>query len=263
MSATWWPGFCLGAAWILGVTVVSMAPVDGAQRGAAPVWRYDLIRSYPHDPEAFTQGLVFRDGFLYESTGRNGRSSLRRVVLETGRVVQRVAVDRRYFAEGLASWGPHLVQLTWDTGVGFVYDRTSFKLLKTFTYAGEGWGLADDGKQLVLSDGTPTLKFLDPSTFTVTRRVTVREGASPVDELNELEIIDGLVYANVWLTERIAIISPDDGRVVAWLDLSKLSPELASPDAVLNGIAYDAAGDRLFVTGKMWPRLFEIKVRRP
>jgi glutamine cyclotransferase len=192
----------------------------------------------------------------------NGRSSLRRVALETGRVLQRLAVDRRYFAEGLASWGPHLVQLTWDTGIGFVYDRTSFKLLKTFSYAGEGWGLADDGKQLVLSDGTPTLKFLDPSTFAVTRRVTVRDGAMPVDDLNELEVIGGLAYANVWLTDRIAIISPDEGKVVGWLDLSTLTPKAASPDAVLNGIAYDAAGDRLFVTGKMWPLLFEIRVRR-
>ena len=262
MSMTWLLRFMLGATVALGATMMSMARVDAGQRGTAPVWRYDLVRTYPHDSEAFTQGLVYRDGFLYESTGMNGRSSLRRVALETGRVMQRLSLDRRYFAEGLASWGPHLVQLTWDTGVGFVYDRASFKLLKTFTYGGEGWGLADDGKQLVLSDGSPTLKFLDPTTFTVTRRVTVRDGVSPVDELNELEVIGGLVYANVWLTERIAIISPDDGKVVAWLDMSKLTPKVTSPDAVLNGIAYDAAGERLFVTGKLWPQLFEIKVRR-
>ena len=260
MTASGLGGLIAAAASIGCATVVCMA---AGQRSGAPVWRYDVVRTYPHDPEAFTQGLVYRDGFLYESTGLNGRSSLRRVALDTGRVVQRVAVDRRYFAEGLASWGPYLLQLTWETGVGFVYDRASFKLVKTFTYAGEGWGFADDGKQLVLSDGTPTLKFLDPSTFAVTRRLTVHDGAAPVDDLNELEVVGGLVYANVWLTERIAIISPDDGRVVAWLDLSKLTPDIASPDAVLNGIAYDAAGDRLFVTGKMWPRLFEIKVRRP
>lgn len=262
MSATCPLPVARAAALVIGAALVSMVPADAHQRGVAPVWPYDVVRAYPHDAEAFTQGLVYRDGFLYESTGLNGRSSLRRVALETGQVVQRLAVDRRYFAEGLASWGPHLLQLTWDTGIGFVYDRASFKLLKTFTYAGEGWGFADDGKQLVLSDGTPTLKFLDPTTFDVTRRVTVRDGATPVDELNELEVIAGLVYANVWLTERIAVISPEDGRVVAWLDLSKLAPKRASPDAVLNGIAYDSSGDRLFVTGKMWPQLFEIKVRR-
>jgi glutamine cyclotransferase len=245
------------------VALLAMSPADARQGGRAPVWRYDVVRAYPHDADAFTQGLVYQDGFLYESTGLNGRSSLRRVALETGRVVQRVAVDRRYFAEGLASWGPYLLQLTWDTGIGFVYDRASFKLLKTFTYAGEGWGFADDGKQLVLSDGSPTLKFLDPATFAVTRRVTVRDGGRPIEELNELEVVKGLVYANVWQTPRIAIIAPADGRVVAWLELSRLTPKMASPDAVLNGIAYDAAGDRLFVTGKFWPQLFEIKVHRP
>jgi glutaminyl-peptide cyclotransferase len=251
------------ATWAVCAVVVCMWSADAHQNSRAPIWRHDVVRAYPHDPEAFTQGLVYRDGFLYESTGLNGQSSLRRVALETGKVVQRQSLDRRYFAEGLASWGPHLLQLTWDTGVGFVYDRASFRLLRTFTYAGEGWGLADDGRQLVMSDGTPTLRFLDPATFAVTRRVTVREGSAPVDELNELEVVRGLVYANVWQSERIAIISPDDGRVVAWLDLSKLAPKAASADAVLNGIAYDAAGDRLFVTGKLWPQLFEIKVRRP
>jgi len=229
----------------------------------ASVWRHEVVRTYPHDPDAFTQGLVFRDGALYESTGLNGKSSLRRVALETGRVLQRTAVDRRYFAEGLAAWGPNLVQLTWDTNIAFVYDRASFKLLRTFTYGGEGWGLADDGRQLILSDGTPALRFLDPATFAETRRVTVRDGATPVEDLNELEVVDGLIYANVWLTDRIAVIAPADGRVVAWLDLKGLAPKGASADAVLNGIAYDAAGGRLFVTGKLWPRLFEIRVRRP
>jgi glutamine cyclotransferase len=246
----------------IGAFVVVAASAPAGQSGKAPVWRYDVVRTYPHDSDAFTQGLLFRDGFLYESTGQNGRSSLRRVALETGTVVQRIAVDRRYFAEGLAAWGPNLLQLTWETGVGFVYDRASFRLLRTFTYSGEGWGLTDDGKQLVMSDGTPTLRFLDPGTLAVTRRVTVREGTTPVDDLNELEVVQGLIYANVWLTDRIAVIAPDDGRVVAWLDLSKLVPKVASADAVLNGIAYDSSGDRLFVTGKLWPQLFEIKVQR-
>lgn len=245
----------------VGAIVVVAGSAPATQTGKAPVWRYDVVRAYPHDSHAFTQGLLFRDGFLYESTGRNGASSLRRVALETGTVVQRIAIDRRYFAEGLAAWGPTLLQLTWDTGVGFVYDRASFRLLRTFTYSGEGWGLADDGKQLVMSDGTPTLRFLDPGTLAVTRRLTVREGNTPVDDLNELEVVQGLIYANVWLTERIAVIAPDDGHVVAWLDLSTLVPRVASAD-VLNGIAYDAARDRLFVTGKLWPQLFEIKVRR-
>lgn len=246
----------------VGAIVVVAGSAPAGQTGKAPMWRYDVVRAYPHDSDAFTQGLLFRDGFLYESTGRNGQSSLRRVALETGTVVQRIAVDRRYFAEGLAAWGPTLLQLTWETGVGFVYDRASFRLLRTFTYSGEGWGLTDDGKQLVMSDGTPTLRFLDPGTLAVTRRLTVREGNTPVDDLNELEVVQGLIYANVWLTERIAVIAPDDGHVVAWLDLSKLVPKVASADAVLNGIAYDAARDRLFITGKLWPQLFEIKVRR-
>ncbi|HEY6507462.1 MAG TPA: glutaminyl-peptide cyclotransferase [Vicinamibacterales bacterium] len=236
---------------------------QGRRTPRAPVWRHEVVRAYPHDPEAFTQGLVFRDGALYESTGLNGKSSLRRVALDTGRVLQRTSVDRRYFAEGLAAWGPNLVQLTWDTNVGFVYDRASFRLLRTFTYGGEGWGLADDGRQLILSDGTPALRFLDPTSFAETRRVTVRDGGTPVDDLNELEVVDGLVYANVWLTDRIAVITPADGRVVAWLELKGLAPAVSSADAVLNGIAYDAAAGRLFVTGKLWPRLFEIRVRRP
>jgi glutamine cyclotransferase len=235
-----------------------------ASRGAtAAVWRHDVVRSYPHDKDAFTQGLVFRDGALFESTGLNGRSSLRRVDLTTGRVARRISVDRRYFAEGLAAWGANLVQLTWETGIAFVYDRATFALLRTFSYQGEGWGLSDDGRQLVMSDGSSTLRFLDPATFTVTRRVTVLDGARPIDHLNELEVVEGLVFANVWLTDRIAAIDPADGRVVGWLDLKGLAPAGATGDAVLNGIAYDAGGKRLFVTGKLWPKLFEIRVHRP
>jgi glutamine cyclotransferase len=229
----------------------------------AVVWRHDVVRAYPHDKDAFTQGLVFRDGALFESTGLNGKSSLRLVDLATGRVTRRISVDRRYFAEGLAAWGPNLVQLTWGTGVGFVYDRATFKLLRTFTYEGEGWGLSDDGRQLVMSDGTSTLRFLDPATFGVTRRVTVMDGGRPVDHLNELEVVDGLVFANVWLTDRIAIIEPATGRVAGWLDLRGLAPAGAGGNAVLNGIAYDSAARRLFITGKLWPTLYEIRVHRP
>jgi glutamine cyclotransferase len=193
----------------------------------------------------------------------NGKSSLRRVDIETGRVTRRISVDRRYFAEGLAAWGPDLVQLTWETGIAFVYDRATFALRRTFTYQGEGWGLTDDGRQLVMSDGSSTLRFLDPATFAVTRRVTVVDGAQAIDHLNELEMVDGLVFANVWLTDRIAVIDPADGRVVGWLNLKDLAPAGATPNAVLNGIAYDGAAKRLFVTGKLWPKLYEIRVHRP
>jgi glutamine cyclotransferase len=172
-------------------------------------------------------------------------------------------VDRRYFAEGLAAWGPNLVQLTWETGIALVYDRATFKLLRTFTYQGEGWGLADDGRQLVMSDGSSTLRFLDPVTFAVTRRVTVTDGPRAIDHLNELEVVDGLIFANVWLTDRIAIIDPADGRVVGWLDLADLVPSGASGNAVLNGIAYDSSAKRLFITGKLWPTLYEIRAHRP
>jgi len=234
--------------------------VSGA--GGAPIWRHEVVRSFPHDPEAFTQGLVFRDGFLYESTGRNGQSSLRKVEIDTGKVVQRVGIGRQYFAEGLAAWGSQLVQLSWDTNIGWVYDRASFKQLRTFTYNGEGWGLADDGKRLVMSDGSAELRFLNPETFAETGRVRVLDGAAAVEKLNELEVVKGEIFANVWLTDRIAVIAPDSGRVVAWLDLKGLMPAQGDRDAVLNGIAYDAARDRLFVTGKLWPRIFEIRVVR-
>ena len=239
---------------------VARQPVAGAD--PAPTWRHEVVRSFPHDPEAFTQGLVFRDGFLYESTGRNGQSSLRKVELETGKVVQRLPIGRQYFAEGLAAWGTQLVQLTWETNIGWVYDRSTFKQIRTFTFSGEGWGLADDGTRLVMSDGTPTLRFLNPDTLAETGRVRVLDGPTAIDKLNELEVVRGQVFANVWLTDRIAVIAPATGRVVAWLDLKGLMPAPANTDAVLNGIAYDAARDRLFVTGKLWPRMFEIRVIR-
>lgn len=235
-----------------------------AQRGPnAPVFGYEVVNVYPHDRLAFTQGLLYRDGVLYESTGLNGRSSLRKVELETGKVLQQMNVERRYFAEGLTDWGPRLVQLTWNTNVGFVYDLASFKQLQTFSYEGEGWGLARDARRIVMSDGTPTLRFLDPQTFTVIGRIAVTDGNVPVDDLNELEMIDGQIYANVWTTDRIAMISPETGRVAGWINLAGLMPRPGlSGDAVLNGIAYDAQRRRLFVTGKLWPSLFEIRIRR-
>jgi glutaminyl-peptide cyclotransferase len=235
-----------------------------AQRSqSAPVSGYEVVNVYPHDRNAFTQGLLYRDGVLYESTGLNGRSSLRKVELETGKVLQQISVENRYFAEGLTDWGSRLVQLTWNTNVGFVYDLASFKRLQTFSYEGEGWGLARDARRIVMSDGTSTLRFLDPQTFTVTGRITVTDGNVPVRDLNELEMIDGQVYANVWTTDRIAMISPETGRVAGWINLAGLMPRgSVSGDAVLNGIAYDAQRKRLFVTGKLWPSLFEIRIRR-
>ena len=229
---------------------------------APPVYGYEVVREYPHDPEAFTQGLIFRDGFLFESTGQLGRSTLRKVRLETGEVIQRHALPNDIFGEGLTDWGSQLIQLTWVTNIGFVYDLASFKEARRFSYAGEGWGITGDGKRLIMSDGTPNLRFLDPATFEEQSRLNVRDHNGSVDDLNELEFVKGSVYANVWLTERIAIISPESGSVTAWLDLTGLRARQGAPgDDVLNGIAYDADGDRLFVTGKLWPTLFEIRVK--
>jgi len=223
---------------------------------------YRVVHSYPHDAQAYTQGLLFEDGHLYESTGLNGRSSLRMVDLETGRILQRADVPGNYFAEGLASWGSTLIQLTWQSHIAFVYDRFSFRLLHTFSYKGEGWGLTEDGKNLIMSDGTATLRFFDPHAFREVRHIVVKDRGVQVTQLNELEYVRGEIYANVWHTDRIVRISPSTGRVLGWIDLAGLLPEnqRSDPEAVLNGIAWDSAHDRLFVTGKLWPMLFEIKI---
>jgi glutaminyl-peptide cyclotransferase len=221
-----------------------------------------VVKAYPHDPSAYTQGLIYRDGFLFESTGLKGQSTLRKVKLETGEVVQQHRVASAYFAEGLAEWGGQLVQLTWQSNVAFVYDLASFAPRRTFTYAGEGWGLTRDREGFILSDGTDQLRFLDPDTFREVRRVKVTDGGVAVRDLNELEYVRGEVFANVWHTDRIARVSPESGRVVGWIDLRGLMSTAyrLDPEAVLNGIAHDAANNRLFVTGKLWPRLFEIEV---
>ncbi len=223
---------------------------------------YRVVRVYPHDAQAFTQGLVYVDGHLYESTGLNGHSSLRMDDLKTGRVLQQQDVPAEYFAEGLTNWGSTLVQLTWETHTAFVYDRFSFRLLRTFHYEGEGWGLTQDGRNLILSDGSASLRYLDPATFREVRSITVNDHGAPVTQLNELEYIHGQIYANIWHSDRIARISPATGQVLGWIDLSGLLPESqrSNPEAVLNGIAFDAAHNRLFVTGKLWPKLFEIQV---
>jgi glutaminyl-peptide cyclotransferase len=223
---------------------------------------YRVIHAYPHDTQAFTQGLIYLDGHLYESTGLNGQSTLREDDLETGRVIKEVSVPSQYFGEGLTNWGSTLIQLTWKAHVAFVYDRASFRLLRTFQYPWEGWGLTQDGKDLILSDGSETLHFLNPETFAQVRSIRVTDHGAPVKELNELEYIRGEIYANVWMTGKIARISPETGRVLGWIDLRGLLPEieLRSNDAVLNGIAYDSVHHRMFVTGKLWPRVFEIQV---
>jgi glutamine cyclotransferase len=223
---------------------------------------YRVVHAYPHDPQAFTQGLVYVDGHLYESTGLNGQSTLREDNLETGQVIREVSVPSQYFAEGLTNWGTTLVQLTWKAHVAFVYDRATFRLLKSFHYPWEGWGLTQDGRHLILSDGSATLHFLNPATFAQVRSIHVTYNGEPVDELNELEYIHGEIYANVWMTDKVARISPETGKVIGWINLAGLLPaiEIRSRDGVLNGIAYDSAHNRLFVTGKLWPRLFQIQV---
>jgi glutaminyl-peptide cyclotransferase len=227
----------------------------------AVVQRHRVVRTFPHDAGAFTQGLIFQDGVLYEGTGLEGRSGIRKVRLENGEVLQVRKLEAGYFGEGITAWQNTLVELTWRSEVGFVYDRASFQPLRRFSYTGEGWGLTHDRAHLIMSDGSAYLRFLDPRTFKQTRRVLVHDAGRPVEHLNELEYVRGEVFANVWQTDRIARISPSTGRVAAWIDLQGLlDPRDAAGTDVLNGIAYDAAHDRLFVTGKLWPKLFEITV---
>jgi glutaminyl-peptide cyclotransferase len=231
------------------------------RRSPTPVAGYRVVKAYPHDANAYTQGLIFRDGFLFESTGRNGLSTLRKVTLETGAVVQQRQIDSAYFAEGLTEWKGRLFQLTWQSNVAFVYDLATFAPVRTVRYPGEGWGLTASPEGLILSDGTADLRVLEPETFREIRRVTVRDAGVPIDQLNELEFVRGEVWANVWHTNRIARIAPQTGRVVGWIDLSGLMAMYRlEAEAVLNGIAYEAASQRLFVTGKLWPKLFEIQV---
>lgn len=230
-----------------------------------PTYSYKVVRSYPHDPDAFTQGLFFLNGFLYESTGLEGRSSVRKVRLETGEVLQKTNLPPELFGEGITFWENRLIGVTWTTQLGFELNLQSFAFEKRFSYTGEGWGLARSERELIMSDGTPELRFLNPLTLKETRRIRVTAAGKPVPQLNELEWVKGEIYANVWQTDLIARIDPKNGQVVGWIKLDGLLPaaERAAGHAdVLNGIAYDAAGDRLFVTGKLWPRLYEIKLVR-
>jgi glutamine cyclotransferase len=246
---------------VVGAGALLAAVADGPPP-SVPVHGYRVINSYPHDPKAFTQGLAFDADELLEGTGRHGLSTLRLVDLESGRVERQVALPDRLFGEGITVWQDEIVQLTWRSQLGLRFDRSTFALIGRFHVTGEGWGITHDGRKWIVSDGTDTLRFLDPATQQEVGRVRVRDGSRAVTRLNELEFIDGEVWANIWYEDRLVRISPADGRVLGYVDLTGLWPLGERPDAqaVLNGIAYDAAGGRLFVTGKHWPRLFQIEV---
>ena len=250
---------------------LALLSLSGCARGAEPVaevrgiptYGYRVVAAYPHDPASFTQGLFWLDGHLYESTGHVGRSTIRRVNLEDGRVLQSVSIPN-VFGEGIVNWGDQIVSITWQDGVGYRWDRRTLRQLGSFTYRGEGWGLTQNGRDIIMSDGTAELRFLDPETMAERRRIVVTADGQRVADLNELEWVNGEILANVWQTPRIARIDPSTGRVTGWIDLAPLVAQFQSDtDAVLNGIAYDPARDRLFVTGKNWPRLFEIDLTGP
>jgi glutamine cyclotransferase len=249
----------------IAIVVAMIGFVPQSPAASLPTFGYQIVRVYPHDPDAFTQGLQYVGGALYEGTGLVGRSSIRRVALETGTVEQKRDVPAPYFGEGIVVWKSDLIQLTWQSHVAFVYDRSTFAPKKQFTYPGEGWGLTDDGANLIMSDGTDELRVLDPMTFGEKRRIKVTAAGAPLRDLNEIEYVKGELYANIWKTDYLARIAPDTGKVTAYVDLRGLlsAQERARTD-VLNGIAYDREHDRLFITGKLWPKLFEVKlVPRP
>ncbi|QGJ70338.1 Glutaminyl-peptide cyclotransferase [Planctomycetales bacterium 10988] len=250
---------------ILGFLVWWPTMGPSAEMLQAPTWyACRVVNTYPHDPQAFTQGLVYDDGELLESTGLYGESSLRRVELKTGKVLQQINISSTYFAEGITLWDGQIVQLTWRNRQGFLFDADSFKQTDQFRYAGEGWGLTHDGLHWIMSDGSNILRFIDPETREVVRKLPVFDRRFPVKELNELEYIDGEIYANLWHRDRIARISPESGQVTGWIDLRNLLPAhlRPNPEAIPNGIAYDPEEDRLFLTGKNWPKLYEVQLIR-
>jgi glutaminyl-peptide cyclotransferase len=226
-----------------------------------PLFGYQVVQTYPHDPDAFTQGLEYVDGVFFEGTGLNGRSSIRRVKIETGEVLQKRDVPQAHFGEGITVWKSDLIELTWQSRVALVYDKATFEPKQRFAYSGEGWGLTHDGRSLIMSDGSDELRVLDPTTFAERRRIKVTAAGAPVRQLNELEVVKNEIFANIWTTDYVVRIAPDTGRVTGYIDLQGLlTPAERARTDVLNGIAYDAARDRLFVTGKLWPKVFEIKV---
>jgi glutamine cyclotransferase len=242
--------------------VLAAALAVAASAQTAPVRSYKIVAVYKHDPKAFTEGLEYKDGFLYESTGLNGESSIRKVDLATGAVLKQMPLSTIYFGEGITFFGSRLFQLTYQSGIGFIYDSRTWSPLGNFHYPGEGWALTHDDKRIIMSDGTSSLRFVDPATLHELGRVSVRDGGRLIANVNELEFIDGEIWANVWQTQQIVRIDPRTGHVNSWVDLTGLlKPADRTPDAdVLNGIAYDAQRKRIFVTGKRWPKLFEIRV---
>ena len=244
-----------------------LCAIPACAQDAIPVYGYRVVHSYPHDPQAYTEGLLYLDGHLYESTGQVGASSVRKVDLATGKVLQQSSTPWPDYGEGIAVWQDKLIQLTWKNQEGFIYDLATLKPQARFPYAGEGWALTSDGNRLYMSDGTPVIRILDPGTLRQTGQINVTADGQPLQNINELEWVKGQIYANVWLTTRIARIDPKSGKVVGWIELAGLGPkpeQLADPtNDVLNGIAYDAQHDRLFVTGKCWPRLYEIRLTGP
>ncbi len=242
------------------VAIILAATAFVRVQAAVPEYRATIVKTYPHDPHAFTEGLFYKDGFLYESTGQEGTSSVRKTVLETGKIVLQHNIDRRYFGEGIVAWKDKLIELTWKSEIGFVYKLASFKQISDFHYPGEGWALTQDGSHLIMSDGTSDLRVLDPDTMSESGRIHVTCDGRPIQRINELEWIKGEIYANIWLTNLIVRINPSNGKVASIVDLTDLAASIHvdSADGVLNGIAYDAAADRLFVTGKLWPSLYQI-----
>ena len=246
----------------LALAVLILGCSDSKSSKAPAAYTYQVVNTYPHDPNAFTQGLVFENGLLYEGTGLNGRSTLRKVQLQTGRILKIHKLTTKFFGEGITIYKDRIIQLTLSSNVGFVYDKDSFELLQRFNYPTEGWGITHNGKRIIMSDGSSTLYFLDPETLKQTGRIKVHDKGVPVSGLNELEYVKGQIFANVWPTERIAIIAPRTGQVIGWIHMNGLLSRQDTVEFVdvLNGIAYDAVNDRLFVTGKFWPKLFEIKL---
>ncbi len=255
MFAKAWMGLGIGAC----VLVAAIAAIGFTKDKPPTIKPLKLVATYQHDSQAFCQGLAIRDGQLYEGTGQYGNSTLRQVELDSGKILQSVSLPKEYFGEGITIIDNTIYQLTWQENTGFIYDRQTLQQTGTFRFSDEGWGLTTDGKELFLSDGTATIRVIDPKTFKVARKIHVRVGNRKVDKINELEFVNGEILANIWYSDHIARISPKSGEILGWLDASHLYPANQRPrEHVLNGIAYDAQSKRLFVTGKNWPNLFEV-----
>jgi glutaminyl-peptide cyclotransferase len=247
---------------VLRIRLLFLLAIVSMRCVAAPIYTYKVVATYPHSTSSYTEGFFYLNGLFYESTGLEGHSSVMAIQPETGKPIQQLNLAPDLFGEGIVDYGPNIIGWTWLTHSGFVYDRFSFRVVGQFRYDGEGWGMTRTAKEIITSDGTATLRFRDPKTFKDLRHIIVKDGKQQVPELNELEFVKGEIYANIWHTDRIARISPADGQILGWIDLTGLLPDeqKINSESVLNGIAYDAKGDRLFVTGKQWPRVFEIKV---